>query len=129
MNDKKFTSHNLLHDRVQINQDNIDRISSGYEEFLRHFHEVFFWMGEFRLEDKITPLFKGQDEFQSVVQTRIYRYYDKHGNPTRCRIRFVYNSANKDGWVEWSKESRALLMQATAEKNRLPEKITEVANA
>ena len=97
---------------IIISAGNIDKASCPFEEFVaRFFKDVFPWLGEFRLEDKSPPLFKEQANFESVIQTRLYRLW-KNGYPTRCCIRFTYDTSNKEYMVSWRKESRDYMIEA-----------------
>lgn len=93
---------------IVIDSGNIDKASCPFEEFVANaFGKIFPWMGEFRLEEKSKPvvMFKSQINFESVIQTRIYRLW-KNNLPTRCCIRFTYDTSNKEYMASWRKESR-----------------------
>lgn len=93
-----------------LTKGSIEKVSSGVEEFIKNdFGIIFPWLGEFKLEAKEKPLFEAQNGFESAVQIRIYRLW-KRGIPQRCCIKFIYDTRNPDGLVEWSKESRDVMM-------------------
>lgn len=98
---------------IVISAGKIDQVSCPFEEFIsRFFKEVFPWMGEFRLEEKSQPIFKEQFNFESAIQTRLYRLW-KNGYPTKCCVRFTYDTANKDYMASWRKESRDYMIEAS----------------
>jgi hypothetical protein len=93
---------------IVITAGNIDKASCAFEEFIQDaFHIVFPWIGKFYLEEKTKPIIfsKEQEEFESVIQSRVYRLWNK-GKPTKCCIRFTYDTSNQEFMVSWRKESR-----------------------
>jgi len=99
---------------ITITSGNIDKASCPFEEFIRNdFHEVFPWLGTFRLEEKTAPVIFGQEQqgFESVKQSRLYRLWNK-GKPTTCCIRFTYDTANKEYMASWRKESLKYMANA-----------------
>jgi len=99
---------------IVISSGNIDKASCAFEEFIRDgFYQVFPWIGRFCLEEKTKPIIftKEQQDFESVIQSRVYRLWNK-GQPTRCCIRFTYDTSNKEFMVSWRKESRDYMERA-----------------
>jgi hypothetical protein len=108
-----------------ITSGNIDKATCPFEEFIKNdFNMIFPWIGRFILEEKTKPIifFKGQEEFESVKQSRVYRLWNK-GNPTKCCIRFTYDTANKEFMASWSKESREYMTREGTRVHTIPKHI------
>lgn len=105
-----------------ITSGNIDKATCPFEEFIRNdFHIIFPWLGSFILEEKTKPIIfiKEQQEFESVKQSRVYRLWNR-GNPTKCCIRFTYDTSNKEFMASWSKESREYMIRAGNRVHTIP---------
>jgi hypothetical protein len=92
---------------------NIDKATCIFEEVVARIA---------RLEEKSKPIFVEQDNFESAIQTRLYRIWD-NGNPTKHCIKFVYDTRNKEKTifgikytVSCSLESRTYIDTVVSEK-------------
>jgi hypothetical protein len=92
--------------KIEMVHGKVDGITCLWEEFIKG-------LGWFRLIERDTKLFPAQNNSESYYITRCYQMW-LDGEPTKCRIFFIYDTRNNYSCCRFSKESKDLLDNAVS---------------